>query len=290
MKEKLVKLSVFDRLKFLFKDSLIYGSAAAISKAFGLISFPLIARSLSVSDFGYYDYLISLVTFFTVLIQFGQDSSIARFYYEYDSKKKRQIFISQSLSFQFFCIILVLLFISIFHDQFIKAIFFNMQSENILLLLLINIPFQLLISFSQNLLRWSFQRFSFLFMSLGYTLFQTFLIFLLFILEKMTVTNLFISYISLNIIFASIGIFFIRKFLIIPTNFKNFSEILYVSLPYGVIGVLTTLNYDTGLKALSGEKNTIVEALKKKDINNIENNNLISINGSDNLVKFRQFY
>ena len=53
---------------------------------------------------------------------------------------------------------------------------------------------------------------------------------------------------------------------------------------------LTSLNYDTGQKSEEGDKKTIIEALKKKDINNIENNNLISINGSDNLVKFRQFY
>ena len=53
---------------------------------------------------------------------------------------------------------------------------------------------------------------------------------------------------------------------------------------------LTSLNYDTGLKSVPGEKNMIIEALKVKDINNIENNNSISINGRDTLVKFRQFY
>ena len=53
---------------------------------------------------------------------------------------------------------------------------------------------------------------------------------------------------------------------------------------------LTSLNYDTGLKASLGDKNTILEALKEKDINNINNNNLISINGRDTLIKFRQFY
>ena len=53
---------------------------------------------------------------------------------------------------------------------------------------------------------------------------------------------------------------------------------------------LTALNYDTGLKSSSGDKNTIIEALKEKDINNISNNNLISVNGRDNLIKFRQFY
>jgi penicillin-binding protein 1A len=53
---------------------------------------------------------------------------------------------------------------------------------------------------------------------------------------------------------------------------------------------LTSLNYDTGLKSAPGEKNTIIEALKLKDINNIDNNNLISISGRDKLIKFRQFY
>ena len=53
---------------------------------------------------------------------------------------------------------------------------------------------------------------------------------------------------------------------------------------------LTSINYDTGLKSSSNDKNTIIEALKVKDINNINNNNLISINERDSLIKFRQFY
>ena len=53
---------------------------------------------------------------------------------------------------------------------------------------------------------------------------------------------------------------------------------------------LTQLNYNTGLKAAAGEKNIILEALKLKDINNIENNNLSFAGQGDNVVKFRQFY
>ena len=53
---------------------------------------------------------------------------------------------------------------------------------------------------------------------------------------------------------------------------------------------LTALNYDTGLKSSPGDKNTIIEAMKEKDINNIDNNQLISINDRDILIKFRQFY
>ena len=65
-------------------------------------------------------------------------------------------------------------------------------------------------------------------------------------------------------------------------DFKEFE------IPRGIY--LTSLNYDTGLKSALGKKNTIIEALKEKDINNIDNNKLISINNYDKLVKYRQFY
>ena len=77
--------------------------------------------------------------------------------------------------------------------------------------------------------------------------------------------------------------------------FKNFIEnALYkedfkdFKIPENIY--LTSLNYDTGLKAAPGEKNIIIEALKQKDINNFDNNNLISINRRDTLTMFRQFY
>jgi penicillin-binding protein 1A len=65
-------------------------------------------------------------------------------------------------------------------------------------------------------------------------------------------------------------------------DFKEFE------IPEGIY--LTSLNYDTGLKSSLGDKNTIIEALKAKDINNINNNQLISIHSYDKLIKYRQFY
>ena len=53
---------------------------------------------------------------------------------------------------------------------------------------------------------------------------------------------------------------------------------------------LTSINYDTGIKSTSSDKNVIIEALKFRDINNLDNNNLISTNDHDKIIKFRQFY
>ena len=77
--------------------------------------------------------------------------------------------------------------------------------------------------------------------------------------------------------------------------FKNFVEkALYkddfkeFQIPESIY--LTALNYDTGAKASAGEKNVIIEALKLRDINNINNNDLISSYGRDKIIQFRQFY
>ena len=77
--------------------------------------------------------------------------------------------------------------------------------------------------------------------------------------------------------------------------FKNFIEnALYkedfrdFEIPENIY--LTSINYDTGIKSAPGEKKSIIEALKLKDINNLDNKNLISIGSSDKTVKFRQFY
>ena len=53
---------------------------------------------------------------------------------------------------------------------------------------------------------------------------------------------------------------------------------------------LSPINYDTGIKSEPGDKKTIIEALKFKDINNVDNKNLNFSNSSDKLVKFRQFF
>ncbi len=77
--------------------------------------------------------------------------------------------------------------------------------------------------------------------------------------------------------------------------FKNFVEKALFKEDFEDFNIpkniyLTSLNYDTGLKSSSEDKKVIIEALKKKDINNINQNDLISIKGNDTLIKFRQFY
>ena len=77
--------------------------------------------------------------------------------------------------------------------------------------------------------------------------------------------------------------------------FKNFIENVLFEDDFNDFQIpekiyLTSLNYDTVLKSSANDEKTIIEALKIEDINNIDNNSLISINDRDTLIKFRQFY
>ena len=65
-------------------------------------------------------------------------------------------------------------------------------------------------------------------------------------------------------------------------DFKEFE------VPNGIY--FAQINYNTGKQTDFDDKNFLLEAFKKKDINNLNNNQLISNYNYDNLIKFRQFY
>ena len=77
--------------------------------------------------------------------------------------------------------------------------------------------------------------------------------------------------------------------------FKNFiKRALYLEdfnefdVPNGIY--FAPINYNTGEQSDFDDKNFILEAFKKKDINNLNNKQLISNSNYDKLIKFRQFY
>ncbi len=82
---------------------------------------------------------------------------------------------------------------------------------------------------------------------------------------------------------AALPIFkdFVKNALYIE-DFKEFE------VPNGIY--FAPINYNTGKQTDFDDKNFILEAFKKEDINNLNNNQLISDYNYDNLIKFRQFY
>ena len=82
---------------------------------------------------------------------------------------------------------------------------------------------------------------------------------------------------------AALPIF--KKFIREATFLDDFEEF---EVPNGIY--FAPINYNTGKQTDFDDKNFILEAFKKKDINNLNNKQLITNYNYDKLIKFRQFY
>ncbi len=230
-----VILSLRGRLSFLLKDSILYGGAAALSKAFALITFPLLARHFSVAEYGVLDYFLALASLGAIFFVFGQDSAVARYFYEYESIEDRRQLISQSLVFQLFGLTLfvpVLWFSAGWLTQILIA-----ATDRVLLfkIILAQLPFLLIINFSQNLLKWTFARSRFLTMSLGFTGVHAALLVVAVLYFDASIAGVLWVGFATSVVFAALGLFFVRGWLARPKDFQRLREMLPFALPYGVI-------------------------------------------------------
>lgn len=253
------KLSLKERLTFLMKDTLLYGGAAAFNKAFALITFPILARYFSVNDYGVIDYFNVLSALGVTLFIFGQDSAVARYFYEDEEKEKRSQIISQSLFFQISMIVTLIPILWLSVDTIAPILNDSEISILLLKLILLRVPFMVLINFSQNLLKWTFNRLHYIILSIGSVLTNLLMILIAIFYFKIDVTGVFIVSLITNVIFGMIGIWYIREWLVIPKKLNYLAKLLKFGLPLGFLGVMTTF-----VPAM--ERNIIAKMLGSHDL------------------------
>lgn len=238
--ERASDLTPRGRLKFLLCDSALYGGAAAISKAFGLVTFPILARHFSVAEYGVLDYFLTFASLFAVLLIFGQDSAVARYFYEHTDRDERRQLISQSLLFQIVGVALVAPILWLRADRITAALLPSeqaMRAPELLRLVVLQLPFLLLINFSQNILKWTFDRARLLTVSLGMTLFQTSGLLIAVLVFDASIREVVIVCLATSLVFGTLGLLFVRKWLVWPRGFGYLREMLPFAVPMGVICV-----------------------------------------------------
>ncbi len=231
-------LTLRGRLSFLLKDSALYGGAAAVSKAFSLITFPLLARHFSLAEYGVLDFFLVLSGFLLTLFVFGQDSSVARFFYELEDVDERRQVISQSLAFQLLGLVLLLPPLWWSSAWLIKLFIEFDDAQWLFRVVLLQLPFFLLINFSQNLLKWTFARTQFLIMSLGFTMVQAGLLLVALLVLDVGILGVLLVSLFTSVFFGLLGLFFVWGWLARPRDFRRLREMLPFAIPYGVICVM----------------------------------------------------
>jgi len=227
------RLPIRGRLGFLAKDSAIYGGAAALNAAFSLITFPLLARYFSVADYGVVDFFAVAAAFLAILAIFGQDSAVARLFYEFDSTSVRRRIISQSLAIQLTVCLVIIASLWALADPIGRAIGEN--GERLFKIVLLQIPFQVLAGFAQNLLKWTFRRVSFVALSVGSIAVRLLMLVIGIFLFEIGIEGVLIINLVVQVGAAIWGMYLVKRWLVVPDGGEYVRELLKFGAPFGVI-------------------------------------------------------
>lgn len=229
------------KISFLIKDSSIYGIAMAISKSTSLILLPILSYHFSPEEYGLIDYFQVILQTLVLITVFGIESSVARFFYESDRIKEKKELVTQALLLQVLYIFLFFVFTLIFSNQidlYLKSI---TNSRLIIVLIYCLVPFMVLTNFCSAILKWSFNQYSFLILSLGVTLTNFILILAGIYFIDLSIDLLFTISLVVYVFFSFLGVFFIKKWLIIPKKLYWFKTLFNYGLPLAFVSILSIL-------------------------------------------------
>lgn len=216
-------------IKSLWKDSLVYGIGYGVSRFLQIIILPIIAQTLSLSEFGYYS---NYVIFYTIAAGFfvlGLDSAVARFFYDSEDKKyHRQLFSSA------FFFILLLSSISIFAFSFFPSDILEILGIPIIYrealpYVLTIVPAVALNNLFLSWFKWRRQKVFFLINSGGTILL---LLIPLLLVNKVTFIYLFRVLFWSQLTVAVMSAFFARDYIRLYLNRTLMSSLLVYGLPW----------------------------------------------------------
>jgi|TARA_B110000971_G_scaffold167560_1_gene171788 O-antigen/teichoic acid export membrane protein len=234
-------LTKSQKISFLVKDSSIYGLAMAISKSSSLLLLPILSYHFSPEEYGLIDYFQVILQTLVLITVFGIESSVARFFYDSDKLKEKKELVSQALLLQVLYIVLFFVFVLIFSNRINLYLETLTNSSSIIILIYCLVPFMVLTNFCSSILKWSFNQSSFLILSLGVTLINFILISIGLYLKDLSIEDFFLLSLVVYIVFSFIGVFFIKKWLIIPKKIYWFKTLFNYGLPLAFVSIFSIL-------------------------------------------------
>lgn len=244
MQEEINKIrgaSNFNKLRFLAKDSALYGGIKALSKFVAVFLTPLLTRYLDKEAFGTYDAMMVLNALFVVIIVFGVDSALARFYYEKDDESYRKELALNALivNIVFSGIICLIVY---FNASAICN--FYLGSDKYVHLLQITcytVIFIGLFRFGQNLLKWTFSRTKYLMVSTGLIVSIFLFTYLFMVTFKFGVEGALYGQLTAYVVFGLLSVLFCLKHIGGSLSIQMMLRMLGYGWPYMFSALLPTL-------------------------------------------------
>ncbi len=226
------------RWRMLAKDTFVYGLSGALSRVVGLTTFPILTRSLSPENYGRVDYLLSIASLGAMVLMMGQDSALARQFYEERPDEQRRRMVTQAFGIQLAATVVVLGIFSWVLFQAPARTASDRDFRLASLLQLANLPMIVITSFGSNLLRWTFRRRGFVAVTLGGAITAGVGMLLGLWGGAGSVAGVLLGLLAANTVVAVASLWAVRDWLVWPCGLEQAAALLRYGLPYMGIAVL----------------------------------------------------
>lgn len=234
-------------LKFLAKDSALYGIAGSLQKLVALMIIPLISRYLTKEEFGILNTITPFAMVFAGVITLGQDSAIARWFYDSSdnlSKKDHRINVATTgFLIQLTGGILFGFLVYFFGDSISNLLFNNQTQYSILWqIALVSAPASAFMMFSTNIFKWTFQRNRYLFLTISNSLSNAGLIGF-FVYFDWGLKGIVLAPTIASSFFSIVGLMLTRKYINLRLigNLVHWKTMMKFGIPFGLVLVAGTL-------------------------------------------------
>jgi O-antigen/teichoic acid export membrane protein len=146
-----------EALKRLTAESLVYGLGQVSGRAVQLLLVPILTRVLTRDVYGVADLVLAYMQFVVVVLVFGMDGALVRFFYQEPDREARRRMVTTSLAFRMALSIAIALLLAALARGLAPAVMGSPAYRKYLAIGAVTLPFTLLTLFANDVLRVTFQ-------------------------------------------------------------------------------------------------------------------------------------
>jgi O-antigen/teichoic acid export membrane protein len=246
--------SVQRRVKWLTRDSLVYGVGQAGQKLIGLILLPILTRIFDTAEYGAIDLITQITLLASYFVVFGNDTALLRFYHDTDDEARRREVVSLGFGFRLMASIVLAALLLPAAGLLSDLIFETRAYSPYIVVALLNLPFSTVVKFYIDFLRVRLKPVQFVIFSIG----NLFLIAALTIWltpgvarvelpivgttvilngRGMGLLGVFIARLIADVVFTLLGLAWTFRDFLRPRSLAPLREMLHFGLPLVPVGI-----------------------------------------------------
>ena len=236
-------MSIREQLKSLSKESVVYGVGQVGGRAVNLLLVPLLARVLLPQQLGVYELVMAYMQSALLVLVFGMDGALARFFYEQADRAARVRMVSTSFAFRFVLGVTVGLAVATAATPLAQTFMGDAVYAKYLRIGALTLPVTLFTLFCNDVLRVTFQPWKFVVVNVAQTLFVCTLSIVLVVGKGMGVAGVLYGKLGGDALAALLGLALCRHTLrprldpaVLRQMLRYGAPLVPVAFAYGVIG------------------------------------------------------